>query len=557
MSSVSATSSSASSYSYTSISGLDTAALIEAAVAAKLAPADTMRAQVDKNDTRSAAYETMQTLLTAVQDAAQALRAPTGTSGQGDDVFRDRAAYLTAAGGESEAADLLDVTVDDGTDLGSYDIVIEQVATAAKEASDSQTSSDSALGYDGVFSLGLEDGDSAEITVTAEMTLTDLKEAINGRSGSTGVKASIIAVSGDQHVLVLTATDTGKAITTSASAGDDVLAGLGVTDGVGGFANELQAAQDAILTVDGLAVSRDSNDISDVLDGVTLHLYEAAPETTVTVEVDEDLSGIKEAVETFVEAYNAFRAFVTTNQETDSTGVAAEDAVLFGDSLLRAASTALQTRLTAGIGGVSLADFGITMTSDNQLDIDDEALNAALLEDADALQDFFAYSADTSSTDLRLLNRGEGLGDATFTLDITMTTDGTIASAAVDGDSSLFTVSGSRIKGAEGTIYEGYTFVWTGADSAAVTVEVSTGLAEGLYNEAARYADPLDGLLQQDIDALSDSTSDLSDRISALERRAETYQSMLESKYARMEAAVAKAQALLDTLDAIFGTDDD
>ena len=65
-------------------------------------------------------------------------------------------------------------------------------------------------------------------------------------------------------------------------------------------------------------------------------------------------------------------------------------------------------------------------------------------DDADVVQNLFAYSFDSSSTDLRLLARGTSAPSA-FSLAVTVGTSGAITGVTVDGQKNMFTVSGSRI----------------------------------------------------------------------------------------------------------------
>lgn len=65
----------------------------------------------------------------------------------------------------------------------------------------------------------------------------------------------------------------------------------------------LAEAGDAVITVDGIDVTRPSNNISDVLPGVTLNL-KAPSDTPVTLTVKHDVEGIKKQVMGLIGAYN-------------------------------------------------------------------------------------------------------------------------------------------------------------------------------------------------------------------------------------------------------------
>lgn len=553
----STTSTTTSSVSYSqNRNDFDTDALVEAAVEAKLARADSLETKVTANETKIAAYEEMQTLLLAMQDSLQALRSDPSSSGQEDDSFLNRTAYLTS--GTSTSADtLLSVTVEDGADLDSHSVEIQQVATAERLGGGTLSSKSDEAGLSGAFTIGSTlstTSSSATITVTEDMSLADIAEAINAETTNTGVKASVLQVSSSEYMLILTGTETNASIDLADSSGT-VLQDLGLIDSSGDKLDVLQEAQAAIVEIDGVTITRDSNEIDDALDGITLTLYKAEAGNTLTIETDYSLSDIKEQIETLVEAYNAFRDFVIANQTTADDGTADDSAVLFGDSTLRSISTELQDALTASIGEDSMALLGLSFDEENYLELDEDTLDDALLNSVEEIQSLLAYTATTSSGNLTLLRHGDGPEAAEFTLDITVDDDGNITSVSVDGDDTLFTVSGSRIIGAEGTDYEGLTFVFSGSSSQSIDVTLSQGIADRMWQAVESVADEYDGTLTTMIDELEESNDDLEERITTIEANAESYREYLLDKYARIEAKLAEAQSTLDLLEAMNNAD--
>ncbi len=541
----------------TDTSDIDWNALIEVAVQAKLSKADTIDLKITANEAKIAAYQELQSLLSDVADAADALRAVSGTSNSGTDVFLDRAAYLTA-NGDVDASAALSATVEDGSDVGSYDIQILQLAKAHKIAGSTQASKSEDLGLSGVMSLGVVDGEAVELTITDTMSLADIADAINAESEETGVQATVLRVSDSSYRLVLSGVETGETIAASAVSGDDVLASLGVTASDGAFADVLQEAQDAILTLDGITVTRSSNNIDDLLDGVTLHLYQTTqddPDTdsdvSITLEVGADVSSAKEAIQALVDAYNAFRDFVATQQTLASDGTVAEDAVLFGDGTMRSATLSVYSALTATIDDESMALIGLSFDSDGTLVVDEDTLDNALLDDLDTVKALLSFQMDASSSQLKLLSRGTSV-PANFTLDISVDSSGAPTAASVGGDSSLFTVSGTRIIGAEGSIYEGYTFVFTGSSAQSIDVSLKTGIAELLYNAADPVADGTDGAIQTLVDNLGEVDDDLQTKSDSIRSAAETYRTNLSARYARYQAAIAAAESTQDYLTALI-----
>lgn len=552
----STTTSTSSATTLSSSSSIDWDALIEAAVQAKLDKADTIDLKITANEAKISAYEEVQTLLTTLTTAANALRMPSGVSNKTVDVFQDRTAYLTA-NGDVDASSSLAVTVDDGTTPGSYDFQILQLAKAQKVTSDSVSSKTDDLGYAGVFSIGVEDGTSADVTVTATMSLTEIAEAINNTTATSGVQATILQVSSSEYKLVLTSTDTGETISASSVSGDDVMASLGVTDDDGAFANELQSAQDAIVKLDGITITRSSNDIDDLIDGVTFHLYQVTqsdPDTdssnSITVDVGADVSSAKAAVVALQDAYNAFREFMTAQQAVTSTGTASDDAVLFGDGTLRNISVAVYGALGQTVDSTSMALLGLTFDSDGTLVLDEDTLDDALLNNLDTVKAVLGYQMTASSSDVQLLSRGVSV-PSDFTLDVTVDSSGALSSASVGGDSSLFTVSGSRIIGATGTAYEGLSLVYTGSTSQSIDISLSTGIAELLYNSAEAASNTSDGSLQTLIDNLEESDTTLQSKSDDIRDAAATYQTNLTSRYAKYQAAIESAEAMQDYLTAL------
>ena len=556
MSDVSSTSASSttSSTTYVTTSNLDSEALIENAVAQRLAPADRLEVEIEEAELEIAAYEELQSLGQAMENALSALTNPDDSS---SNAFEEKIAYLSSASG-TDPSSLLGVTVEEGAQAGSYELEIVQTAEVQKIAGTQAASSDEVLGLAGTFSLALEDGDAVDIEVTADMSLDDIAAAIAAESDTSGVTASVVKVSDDAYRLVLSAEDTAKEILLSDSSGS-VLQDLGVIDSGGAVVDELQAAQSAVLRLDGIEITRDSNEIDDVLEGVTFYLYEAEEGSTLQMDVEADLSSVVGQVEAFVEAYNAYREFVLQHQEVSEDGEVSAEAALFGDNLLRNLSAQVASILASSNDGAevsNLADIGLTFDENNYLELDSGELESVLLSDLDAVRALFEFQMTASSSDLQLLRKGEGAAEQSFTLDITVDGSGNVTAVSVGGDDSLFTVDGTRLIGAEGTAYEDLVLVFTGDESTSIDVELSRGIAEQLSNCLNAYTDGDDGHLQAAIEAEEDSIDSMSDRISDLERRAEDYRERLTEYYAYLESRIAEANRLKENLEALLNGDD-
>ena len=547
--STSSSGSTSTNYASTDTSSIDWDGLVEELYQAKLAKADTYETKITNNETKIAAYQGAASLLSTLQDTASALRVATDSSGGSDDVFNERTAYLTSVG-NVDTDSTLSVSAEAGAETGSYSITVKQLAMAHKVASSSYASSSSDLSLSGSIKLGVEGGTAVTIDVTEDMSLSEIATAINKQNATSGIKATVLKVSDSSYELILTTSETGQTI--SVGDPDGVLQSLGVIDEEGAFADELQAAQNAIFTVDGVTITRSTNDISDVIDGVTFYLYSTTTDNqSITVEIGQNLSDIKSAVVAFVDAYNAYREWAISQQQVATGGGASADSVLFGDASIRSINQQVASALNFSLDEASISAIGLSFDENNYLEYDEDTLDDILLEDPERVQQLFGYTFESSSSDVGVLYRGTS-APSTFQLDITVDESGALSSVTVNGESGLFTVSGSRIKGVAGTAYEGYTLVFTGSTSQTVTINQASGIAEQIYNLVDSSINSGDGTLTTIVTNLTEKNDDYQDQIDTITSRAETYRDNLTTRYARLQASISTAQSTLAYLQALL-----
>jgi flagellar hook-associated protein 2 len=551
------TTSSGQSYLSGTASGLNTQALINAAMQTYLEPATKLQSQVTANQTKIAAYQQLQTLISGLTSSMSKLQSQTfSVLNTTASDFQNMSASVTASDG-STASNYLSVTASQSAVASSYTLQVTQLAEAEKVASSSMSQT-TALGYSGSFTLSDASGAPQTITVTSGMKLTDIASAINNVSASSGVSASIVKDSSGQYKLVLSANDTNEAITTTPVSGDNVLNAMGLTNSTGAFTNVLQKAQPSIVTVDGQQITSDSDTITDAVSGLTLQLNNTTPTgTTLNVKVASDPTAVQTDLNNFITAYNSLRSFVNTNQQVNADGSVSSSAPLFADSLLTGASQMLNGLLstpTASSGSIrSLGDIGITLDGNNNLQISDQTkLTNALQKNLSQVQAMFQTTYAPSDSGLKLMQNSTSTG-FNFTLNVTANADGTLSGASVNGDSSLFTVSGNLITGKAGTPYAGLSFAYhTTAASAAIQVSIQPGLANQISNFASVYADASTGLIQGTISQLTDQDTAWNARIAQIQQQSQNYQTQLINKYALMEQQVAAQQLVQAQIKAIM-----
>lgn len=532
----------------TTSTSIDWDALITAAVDAKLTQATTISTTITNNEAKISAYETLQTDLSTLSSGLSSL-ATSVINSLATNVFATRAATISSTGDVS-ASSALSMSVGNGAATGDHTLAISQVATAQKVVGTSQSSQTDELGYSGTFSIGLEGGSTADVTIDSTMSLQDVVDTINAQTSTTNIQASIVQVSSGSYEMVLTGTEDAADITYSSTSGDDILNKLGVTDSSGAFSDVLQTSQAAEFSLDGISMTRDTNDITDVLTGVTFNLLQATPDgATVNISIEPDTSQIETAVETFVTNYNAFRDAVMDQQATGSDGAASSSAVLFGDGTMRDIMDALQNALNSTVGGLTMTDLGLSFNENNELELDTSTLSEILSTNLSGVTTLLSAQTKTSSSQLSVVNTGTS--PQSFTLDLAVDSDGNLSSASVGGDSSMFTVSGTTIIGNAGTAYAGMAFTYSGTTSQSITVTSTSGIATQLYQIAKNYSSN-SGALQTLITSLQDRDNDLQQKVDDIESAASAYKAQLQTQYAQYQAAIESANNTLDYLKALL-----
>lgn len=536
-------------------SGIDTSALIEAAYNQRKAEADRIDVQVTDNTNKMNALSQMQTLGQSIQNALSTLQKNYSVLNTDVSAFDSRTGTLSSSS-TTPPTSLVQVAIDPGTPLGSYDLTVEQKALAHRVGGNSTTADNTApLNYAGTFDLAVAGGASSTITVTTGMSLSDVAAEINLQKDTTGVTASVLKTSETGYQLILTANDTNKQIQVSNITGDDVLQNLGVIDGGGAFVNELQPAQGAIVTLDNVTVTRDDNDFSDLINGVSLTVLNAEPGTKIQLQIQNDTSTVKNDILNFVDSYNAYRDFVI-GQQTVTDGEVSSDAVLFSDPMLKSMGSALQSLVAGsyGSGGgnlETLAELGLKVGSDGKITADETTLDDALLNSFDQVRSIFEASTSVDNAEFSIIKNESLTQSMSFALDITYS-GGAITDVSIGGDNTLFDINGTLITGKAGTAYEGLSFAYVGTASTTVNVSFSQGVADMMSNTLNNYTDVVGGLIQGEKTRLDDQNSELGDRAQRVLDRAAEYRDRLIDKYAKFEQQMAAAQTILAQIQAVL-----
>ena len=218
--------------------------------------------------------------------------------------------------------------------------------------------------------------------------LNDVMKAIN--DANTGVTASI-SNDGSKDHLVLTPT------------GTDAIKLVGSNDYAdlsGSSMGQLAKAQDAKLTIDGVAVTSTSNKVSNAISGVTLNLAKVTTSAdNFTLSIANDTSGLSTAANTFVTAYNNLaKAITNLTKQTPSTtkGQASTGSPLAAESSVLNMMTQIRSTMLGALGddgSMNLSQVGIAFQKDGTLALDATKLTTAGNKDFDAVSKLFTGSS--------------------------------------------------------------------------------------------------------------------------------------------------------------------
>lgn len=272
---------------------------------------------------------------------------------------------------------------------GSYNIVVDHLATSLKASSPAFADANTAAGT-GTMTLTV-DGQSMSLSLDASNnTLAAIRDAINKASDNPGIAATIVTGTDGAH-LVLSGTRTGaaNAFTVSSSGGNGGLAALNydVAASAGNGLSVITAAQDAAFSIDGLAASSAGNTVSTAIDGLTLNLV-AAGESTLTVA--NDGSKATSALNNLVNTYNSFVGIYKNLTRYDA--ISGTAGAMIGDATLNGISSTLSRIVGGAANGSTLSAMGIALQVDGTLKVDSAKLAGALSDGGKAMGELFAGS---------------------------------------------------------------------------------------------------------------------------------------------------------------------
>ena len=429
-------------------SGLNVNSIVTQLMAVEQQPLTALNNKVASFQAKLSGYGQIKSALSQFQSAVQGLSSP--TQFQSLTATLANATVATASAGS-------------GATPGTYALEVSSLAQAQKLVAAGQASTSAAIGsgtattltFDfgtiagGTFSNGTYTGasftsngaGSKSISIDASNnSLSGIRDAIN--SANIGISATIVNDgSAAPYRLVLTDTTTGISNSMKISvSGDATLSSLLSQDpanNTGQALAETISAQNANFKIDGVAVSKTSNTVTDAIQGVTLNLAKTNVGAPTSITVAQDSGSVTKAVNAFVTAYNNITQTLSAATAYDP---ATKQAALFnGDASVSLMQNQIRRVLSTPVAGgasafTQLAQIGVTLQKDGTLAVDSTKLQSALTSNFNDIAGLFAAVGKTSDSLVGYSSAGALTAPGAYSVNVSqLATQGNATASAAAG----------------------------------------------------------------------------------------------------------------------------
>ena len=520
-------------------SGLNTGDIIDALVEAERAP---QASQITKRQEQRAVeisslgevklgFETMQTAL-AGYSGITGLQA----TQSGDSVDLE----ITNSADASEFSNNVEISrlaAGQALVFGSFD------SETASVGSGSLAFSFGTWNSDGSFTANTDRSDETVALDSNNDTLTGLRNAIN--NADIDVTASILKTDDDTYALVLTARE-GAAhamrITATEDSGNTGLADFAYTS-VDANVQKVTAS-DAAFTIDGIDISRETNEVTDLIDGVTITL-KSTTSAAETIGADFDTTLASATMSLIVDKMNTLMGDLNTMLARGSNGDAGGP--LAGDALVRSLQRQLQAMSSTAIVGfqddsIYMADFGLETNRDGSLSFNEDTFKTAFEANPDGFA-AITNSRITSSTNMVTTSVAGTQPEAgIYTFDLAADGSATLGGEAMTRNGSEYTIADNVAGDLK------LTLVGSGSDA---SIYVGKSILETLDDFAANVL-RINSELDQKIERYEDDVVNYEDDMTALDERIEELRSRYAVQFGAMESVVNSLKNTETAIDSMM-----
>jgi flagellar hook-associated protein 2 len=467
-------------------SGTDYAGMVEQLVAARQIPIDTIDNKRIELDYDMGAWTELNTLSSELSSSLDSLR--------GYSLWRTMEA-------DSSLESVATAVANTGSAEQQYSLVVSNLASAQSISSDELDTSADLITQGYAVEGNVFEIEGEQVTIEAGETLSTLRAKINSAAldmpDETRVQASIV----NNH-LVLTRANTGSGSIALSDVSGNVLESMGVLTDTAAIKNVNVVGEDAQFSVNGISVTRSSNDkLTDVVEGLTLNLKGTG---TSTLDIHVDRETVKTAINDFVEKYNALATAVDDYSSIALGGSSelAQKGELYGDTLLSSIRLDLRSMAT-GSKSAALDATNASYTYDGQTGIMDNL------------------------SDIGIWTSGE--------------------------TNQLSVVDSSRLDDMLEYEFENMEQLFKGVyDEDAVAY--TNGVAADFYQYTEKISSSLTGDIAKRIEAMTEKYDDYSDEIAEMEDALADYEQDQWDNFTLMEDALANMEYQMSYIDSMFNS---
>jgi flagellar hook-associated protein 2 len=385
-----------------------------------------------------------------------------------------------------------------------------------------------------------------ELGVDVDLTTKTVGDLTTWLAGELGLAAGDVTINDSGEIVAKSAS--GPVTFTLGMSGGSGTLGLGGSTAETTFKNTITEGRRAFYTLNGLAMSSESNTDDDSLNGAKIILknISQADDPDIQVKIVRDDDGIKKKVQTMLDSYNNLIKFIDEKSKsditetTDANGNKVKNYVpgeLTGQYVVTSLRSNLQKMMTSEVSILagrtsytSLVTLGIKTTAGGTLELDSEKFSKALSADFDGVRRLFANSAwtDNPSASVGYWNKETKTGS--FTVDAVA---GTIDGVAADrsGDVMISTSGDSNGLGLSAP-----------ASAGTFTATFSRGIA-GMLDQYYQQITGFDGMLKNTKTSIQSQLTSYSEQITRAQDRVGAYRETLVNQFTAMEQAMLRLKS--------------
>jgi flagellar hook-associated protein 2 len=373
--------------------------------------------------------------------------------------------------------------------------------------------------------LFLHDGTNS-LSVDFSSTPSNLAAVVTAITSATGYSDLDFTVSAGTNALTLTY---------NSSDGDVELADVGYLS-----ATETVTAVDANLTIDGVPITRKSNTISDLIDGITLTLNSTTSSAeTVSGSFDSDSAYL--AFSLFIDEINRIKT--SLDKLTDRGGLTADAGPLAGDPVASSLKNQLSSILNASIPGfdeeeIYLAYFGFETQQDGSFVVNQDTFTDYFEANPAHFSAFFNSRVSTNSALISASMIGDNYTAGVYSFVLDDDGNGSIGNTDLTNSGNIYSSLSGDVSGL---------FLTTQAGADDTTLYVGRSLLDTLSSFTSQVLST-SGDIADKVSDLNTSLLDYQDDADALDERMASLKERYNEQFGAMEAAIANMKSTETTI---------